>query len=73
LLCEGGGELNAALFAAGLVDEVNLTFSPVIFGGRTAPTMADGPGVQRLAEAARLRLASMKRVGEDRFLIYQRK
>ncbi|MGO8696862.1 MAG: RibD family protein [Limisphaerales bacterium] len=73
LLCEGGGELNAALFAAGLVDEVNMTVSPVIFGGRTAPTLADGPGVQRLAEAAPLRLATMKRVGEDLFLVYRRK
>jgi riboflavin-specific deaminase-like protein len=73
LLCEGGGELNAALFAAGLVDELNLTISPVIFGGRTAPTLADGPGVQRLAEAARLRLASMKRVGQDLFLVCRRK
>jgi riboflavin-specific deaminase-like protein len=73
LLCEGGGELNAALFAAGLVDEVNLTISPVIFGGRTAPTLADGPGVQRLADAARLRLVSLKRAGEDLFLVYQRK
>jgi riboflavin-specific deaminase-like protein len=72
LLCEGGGELNAALFAAGLVDELNLTISPVILGGRTAPTLADGPGVKRLAEAARLRLASMKRVGDDLFLVYRR-
>jgi riboflavin biosynthesis pyrimidine reductase len=28
LVCEGGGELNAALFAAGLVDELHLTICP---------------------------------------------
>src|SRR4029079_15778168 len=33
LLCEGGGELNSALFHAGLVDELNLTVCPKIFGG----------------------------------------
>lgn len=73
LLCEGGGEVNAALFAAGVVDEVHLTMSPVIFGGRAAPTLADGPGVKLLAEAARLRLVAMKRAGQDLFLVYRKK
>jgi riboflavin-specific deaminase-like protein len=72
LLCEGGGELNGALFCAGLVDELHLTISPVIFGGRAAPTLADGAGVERLADAVRLRLVSMKRVATDLFLVYQR-
>jgi len=72
LLCEGGGELNGALFCAGLVDELHLTISPVIFGGRAAPTLADGAGVERLADAALLRLVSMKRVAADLFLVYRR-
>ncbi len=73
LLCEGGGEVNGALFCAGLVDELHLTISPVIFGGRAAPTLADGAGVKGLADAARLRLVSMKRVAADLFLVYRRK
>jgi len=40
LACEGGAELNAALFRQQLVDELHLTFCPKIFGGRTAPTIA---------------------------------
>jgi riboflavin biosynthesis pyrimidine reductase len=71
LLCEGGGAVNGALFRAGLVDELNLTVSPVIFGGRAAPTLADGAGVGVLADATRLRLVSMKRIAGDLFLVYR--
>ncbi|HEY2329959.1 MAG TPA: dihydrofolate reductase family protein, partial [Verrucomicrobiae bacterium] len=49
LLCEGGGELNDALFRAGLVDEINLTVCPKVFGGRAGPTIADGAGFRTLA------------------------
>ena len=71
LLCEGGGEVNGALFRAGLVNEIHLTLSPVIFGGRNAPTMADGEGVEKLADATRLKIKSLKRVGDELFLVYQ--
>ena len=72
LLCEGGGELNGALFQAGLVDEIHITLCPILFGGRRAPTLADGVGVAKLADAARFKLASMKRNGSELFLVYQR-
>ena len=72
LLCEGGGELNDALFRAGLVDELHLTICPKIFGGRTAPTIADGVGFQKLANAAQFKIKSMKRIGEELFLIWER-
>jgi riboflavin-specific deaminase-like protein len=73
LLCEGGGEVNAALFSRGLVDELHLTIAPLIFGGREAPTIADGEGVERLVDAAALKLVSMKRVKSDLFLVYRKK
>lgn len=71
LLCEGGGELNSALFQAGLVDELHVTICPKIFGSRRAPTIADGDGLQRLADAARLELKSLQRIGDECFLIYR--
>src|ERR1700722_16068656 len=71
LLCEGGGEINGALFEAGLVNEVHVTLCPVIFGGRTAPTMADGRGFAHLADAARLKVTARKRVGDELFLVYK--
>lgn len=70
LLCEGGGEINAALFREDLVDELYLTLSPKIFGGRNAPTMADGQGIASLGDAARLKLKSKRRIGDEMFLTY---
>ena len=73
LLCEGGGELNDALFRAGLVDELHLTICPKVFGGRQAPTIADGKGFRRLAKALPLELQSSKCVGDEVFAVFQRK
>jgi riboflavin-specific deaminase-like protein len=70
LLCEGGGELNSALFAAGVADELHLTICPLVFGGRDAPSLADGLGVTRLAEAARLELRSCQRHGDELFCVF---
>lgn len=71
LLCEGGGELNGALFSSGLVNELNLTICPRVFGGRDAPTIADGQGARSLWQASQLRLKSMKRVEGELFLVYE--
>jgi riboflavin-specific deaminase-like protein len=71
LLCEGGGELNDALFRAGVVNELHLTICPTIFGGHNAPTLADGIGQLKLSDAARLRVKSQKRIGDELFLIYE--
>jgi riboflavin-specific deaminase-like protein len=71
LLSEGGGELNGALFHAGLVDELHVTLCPLIFGGRDAPTLADGAGVEKLAQATPLVLTSCQPVGRELFLIYR--
>jgi riboflavin-specific deaminase-like protein len=72
LLCEGGGTLNAALFRDQLVDELHLTICPQIFGGRHAPTLADGSPDGRLRNAAQMRLSSSNRIGDELFLVFRR-
>jgi len=72
LVCEGGGELNNALFRAGLVDELHLTINPKIFGGRNAPTIADGQGFNRLFRAKQFRLESIRPVNGELFTVWVR-
>jgi 2,5-diamino-6-(ribosylamino)-4(3H)-pyrimidinone 5'-phosphate reductase len=47
VLVEGGGTLNFELLRLGLVDELHVYIAPLVFGGATAPTLADGAGVSR--------------------------
>jgi 2,5-diamino-6-(ribosylamino)-4(3H)-pyrimidinone 5'-phosphate reductase len=47
VLVEGGGSLNFELLRLELVDVVQVFVAPLIFGGATAPTLADGPGLAR--------------------------
>ena len=70
LACEGGAELNAALFRQRLVDELHLTLCPKIFGGRTAPTIAEGNGTPALAQAAGFQIKSLRRVGDELFAVF---
>jgi riboflavin-specific deaminase-like protein len=73
LLCEGGAELNDSLIRAGVVDELHLTICPKIFGGRTAPTIADGVGVEQLSQAAQFEFTSLRRVGDEVFAVLRAK
>ena len=69
LVCEGGAELNDALFREGLVDEVRVTICPMIFGGRNAPTLAEGIGAPDLASASRFRIHSTNRIEDELYLV----
>jgi 2,5-diamino-6-(ribosylamino)-4(3H)-pyrimidinone 5'-phosphate reductase len=71
LLCEGGGELDDGLFRAGVVNELHLTISAKIMGGRKAPTICDGLGFPTLDKACQLQLKSMRRHEDDVFLVFK--
>jgi len=73
LLCEGGGELNAAMFRANLVDELHLTICPKIFGGRHAPTVAEGEESPGLRWAKRFELSSFRPKEAELFTVFSRR
>ena len=69
---EGGAALNGALLDAGLVDELDLTLTSLIFGGRNAPTLMEGEGRARIRGALAMKLVSVRQIGGEVFLKYLR-
>ncbi|HHQ47639.1 MAG TPA: bifunctional diaminohydroxyphosphoribosylaminopyrimidine deaminase/5-amino-6-(5-phosphoribosylamino)uracil reductase RibD [Acidobacteria bacterium] len=65
LLVEGGAEVHGTFVDAGLVDELHLFMAPVILGGRSAPAAVAGRGCSHLAEAYRMAIEDVSRVGSD--------
>ena len=54
VLIEGGGEVNAAAIASGVVDKVLCFIAPKLIGGADAPGPLGGEGICALADAPRL-------------------
>ena len=68
--CEGGATLFRALLARDLVDQLNLTIAPYLFGGADAPTLT-GLSKDFLPATVRCALTDMRVVGDECFLTYR--
>jgi riboflavin-specific deaminase-like protein len=68
--CEGGPTLFRALLERGLVDQLNLTIAPWLFGGKDAPTLT-GISKDFLPKSVKCRLIDMRVVGDECFLSYR--
>jgi len=70
LMCEGGAQVFRAILQAGLVDEINTTLCPRIFGSAEAPTLT-GPAGPYLDRSVQCHLENMDVQGEECFLRYR--
>jgi riboflavin biosynthesis pyrimidine reductase len=68
--CEGGATLFRALLEQDLVDQLNLTITPYLFGGANAPTLT-GLSKEFLPRSVECSLTEMRTVGEECFLTYR--
>ena len=68
--CEGGPTLFRALLERGLVDQLNLTVAPYMFGGANAPTLT-GLSKEFLPASVHCALIDMRVVGQECFLTYR--
>ncbi|MEO5720341.1 MAG: dihydrofolate reductase family protein, partial [Chthoniobacterales bacterium] len=70
LACEGGAALFRSMVALGLIDQLNLTIAPWLFGGKGAPTLT-GLSEKFFPASARFTLTDMRTVGDECFLTYR--
>ena len=70
ILVEGGGEVNWSCLKSGLVNELILTISPKIIGGRNAITFVEGTGYSLIQDGIDLRLHKVKRHQNDELVLY---
>jgi riboflavin-specific deaminase-like protein len=70
--CEGGAELFRSLLEQDLVDELNLTIAPFMFGGAGAPTLT-GLSKEFLPASVHWSLKGIRRIGNECFLTYRTK
>jgi len=70
LACEGGPTLFRSLLERGLVDQLNLTIAPHMFGGVNAPTLT-GLSKEFLPASVHCSLIEMRTVDDECFLTYR--
>jgi riboflavin-specific deaminase-like protein len=70
LACEGGPTLFRALLEEELIDQLNLTIAPYMFGGATAPTLT-GLSNKFLPASVRCSLLKIRTIENECFLIYR--
>ena len=70
LACEGGPTLFRALLERDLIDQLNLTIAPYLFGGADAPTLT-GLSKEFLPASVHCSLIDMRTMGDECFLTYR--
>src|SRR5262249_29955906 len=68
--CEGGPTLFRTLLERGLIDQLNLTIAPYMFGGTNAPTLT-GVSKEFLPASVHCSLIEIRTVGDECFLTYR--
>lgn len=65
VMIEGGGRLATTALQAGIVDKLVLMFAPILIGGKKAPTLLQGEGIEKLTEALCIKQLMVERTGDD--------
>jgi 2,5-diamino-6-(ribosylamino)-4(3H)-pyrimidinone 5'-phosphate reductase len=70
LLVEGGGTINWSFLKEKLVDEIIVTLTPFIIGGKDATSLVEGAGFNKISQACSLKLKKAYRMKNELVLYY---
>jgi riboflavin-specific deaminase-like protein len=71
ILVEGGGQVMWEFLKPNLIDEIHITLTPRILGGRDAPTLVEGAGFKG-PEVLNFEIKSVKKLKNELYLVYQK-
>lgn len=72
LLVEGGGITNWSFFKEDLVDEIIVTLTPFVLGGKDAISLVQGKGFPKISQACSFKLKKAYRMKNELVLHYTR-
>jgi 2,5-diamino-6-(ribosylamino)-4(3H)-pyrimidinone 5'-phosphate reductase len=70
ILVEGGGEINWSLIRNNLFDELIITISPLIIGGKKATSLVGGKGYDTITECAKVKLTKIQKKNTGEIVLY---
>jgi 2,5-diamino-6-(ribosylamino)-4(3H)-pyrimidinone 5'-phosphate reductase len=70
ILLEGGGTLNWEFVRQGLVNEIIITVTPFVIGGKNAITLVAGQGFSKINQSPRLKLHKIRKQKNELVLHY---
>ena len=71
LMVEGGGTVIWNFLKHKLVDELYVYIDPIVVGGKSTPTIADGDGIKNIDEVISLKIVETSRIGPGILIHYK--
>jgi 2,5-diamino-6-(ribosylamino)-4(3H)-pyrimidinone 5'-phosphate reductase len=70
IIVEGGGEINWSVLKLGLVNELVVTISSVVIGGRDAKTLVEGKGFTNISDGIKMKLSNKIIQNENEIVLF---
>ena len=70
VLVEGGGEINWSIIKNNLFDEIIITISPLIIGGKKAISLVGGEGYKTINESVKIKLSRIQKKSNGEIILH---
>jgi 2,5-diamino-6-(ribosylamino)-4(3H)-pyrimidinone 5'-phosphate reductase len=70
VLVEGGGEINWSIIKNNLFNEIIITISPIIIGGKNAISLVGGEGYKTINESIKVKLSRIQKKSNGEIILY---